>query len=262
LPTKLESPGPQSNNHSPHLKFMLGLLVSLESGGLVLGLGHYLAGHDSIKREIESHYGLIKSYFWGGEISLAASPEPLKSYFLKVNETCGLIHHLVKNSKSNGHDASKFKNSTRYLLQAVEGSCLDLLSEQPAPERLPWGLETEPHLHPSLKGINGNLRHEILNAFFILRSFDVNFIFQYPLHQDAKKLIMLLDKLFDLMDVEDIDQSLVSYLQKMHRRFLAEQAIAARQKKELTQAYSTLEKTFNGFEKKFSGFQLKNSFLE
>lgn len=232
-------------------RYQLGLLVGIESGSKILGLGHYLSGHDSIRREIESRYGDIDEYFWGGEILMFLSKEYPKGYFAKINETCGLIYELQSNSLENGYDPLKLKNSNQYLERALNGSCSHYKNGEDTPKFLNWGNDVPQHLHPQLHDSDVNLRHSILNSFFIVRSFGIDFLLRSPLHPEARKTIHLFEKLLDLFDEDDFDAELASWLRDAHRVILNEDFLNLRESVLLKKAYADLENQFQKFEENF-----------
>ncbi|MGA0164058.1 MAG: hypothetical protein ACO3LE_07415 [Bdellovibrionota bacterium] len=251
LPTNAERTVFETKPKASKPKYKLGLLVGLESGSKILGLGHYLSGHESIKREIENRYGDIDEYFWGGEILMLLSMEYPNGYFTKINETCGLINDLQKNSPQNGHEPSKLNNSSQFLERALNGSCSHYHNGHHVPEFLNWSRERPQHLHPKLADSDVNLRHSILNSLFIIRSFGIDFLFRYPLHPEARKTILLLEKLLDLFDENDFDAELMTFLRDAHQVILRQESLNLRESLQLEKIYAALEKKFLEFDRSF-----------
>lgn len=256
-----EFKSPNNESGSSTSKYKLGLLVGLESGEKILGLAHYLSGHESIAREIRGRYGDIDEYFWGGEILMTSKGDQAQRFFSKVNETCGLIHDLKKHAPHNGHDPSKLNNSNHFLEMALNGACSNLQSQKNPPVFYNWNPAQAQHLHQKLNDSDANLRHSILNSFFILRSFGIDFLFRSPLHIEAKKTIFLMEKLLDLLDEDDFDSELIAFLREAHQLILNQKALNLRESHRLEKIYSSLEKSFQGFEKEFEAISFTDSLI-
>ena len=252
---------PDVESKASSAKYKLGLLVGLESGTRVLGLGHYLAGHESIAREIESRYGEIEEYFWGGEVLMTSEGDHAQRFFSKVNETCGLIHDLKKHSPHNGHDPTKLNNSNHFLDRALNASCSHFKNAKTPPQFKAWSDAMPQHLHPNLRDSDSNIRHSILNAFFIFRSFGIDLLFRSPLHIEARKTIFLMEKLLDLLDEDYFDSELIGFLREAHQLILNQKALNLRESHRLEKIYSSLDKSFQGFEKEFAAIPFTDSLV-